>query len=151
MRSWGYATGNKGFCALRKLEDDLKIRKKIAVLPDLNLKIYINDKIMPLTEFIVISSMGQFVALLKKLHEITLCNDWKCHLKMSALIVLFWLVFLFSYKSISVDENTIYSVRFFDVLVQIHLYKWNMQGKLKKYNQTIYRINYVLYLIKTVN
>ena len=75
MRSWGYATGNKGFCALRKLEDDLKIRKKIAVLPDLNLKIYINDKIMPLTEFIVISSMGQFVALLKKLHEITLCND----------------------------------------------------------------------------
>ena len=49
---------------------DLKIRKRIAVLPDLHVKIYIDYKIMSLTEFIVITSMEQFAALLKKFDEI---------------------------------------------------------------------------------
>ena len=74
-RTWGYATGIKSFCPLQKLEDDLRIRKRIAVLPDLHVKIYIDDKIMPLTEFIVITSMEQFAALLKKFDEIPLCSD----------------------------------------------------------------------------
>ena len=56
-RTWGYATGMKSFCPLQKLEDDLRIIKRIAVLPDLHVKIYIDDKIMPLTKFIVITSM----------------------------------------------------------------------------------------------
>ena len=74
-RTWGYATGINSFCPLQKLEDDLRIRKRIAVLPDLDVKIYIDDKIMLLTEIIVITSIEQFAALLKKSDEIPLSSD----------------------------------------------------------------------------
>ena len=106
---------------------------------------------MPLTEFIVITSMEQLAALLKKFDEIPLSSDWNVHLEMTALIVHFWLIFFFFYKSISVDGNIIYWVRFLNVLIQNYLYKWtckeNKKNIIKQFIVlTIYCILLTLYI-----
>lgn len=72
---WGFNAERAEYCALQKMEDDLSVRKRVAVLPDMRVKIYLDDQIIPLTEFIVLVSMEQFTALLKSIDEIPLPEE----------------------------------------------------------------------------
>ena len=71
-RKWGFNAESTEFCALQKMEDDFSVRKRIAVLSNMHVRIYLDNKIIPLTEFIILNSVEQFTALLRSVDEIPL-------------------------------------------------------------------------------
>lgn len=69
---WAFTSKDGSFIRLQKLEEDLKVRKRVAILPNMSVKVYLDNEIVPFTEFITIVSIEQCEALLKKFDEIPL-------------------------------------------------------------------------------
>ena len=74
LKNWGYTTGWEDCVALQKVEMDMRVRKRVAVLSNLHVEIYIDDKIVPFSELIILVNMQHFIDLLKKVDEIPLSN-----------------------------------------------------------------------------
>lgn len=56
---WSYSTGNEMFFGFQKMESDCSVKKRIAFLQNGQINIYINDKIHPLSKFIVIADIEE--------------------------------------------------------------------------------------------
>ena len=67
--SWSYSRGNELFFGLQRVEDDGTIRKRVAVLPDLSLKIIVDNNLMPLCKYIKVRSIEEFENLLKDVND----------------------------------------------------------------------------------
>ena len=74
LKNWGYSTECEGYLALQKVEMDMRVRKRVAVLPNLHVEIYIDDKIVSFSELIILVNMQHFIDLLKKVDEIPISN-----------------------------------------------------------------------------
>lgn len=71
-RGWGYTEGNETFFGFQKMEADRRIRKRVAILPNLHAEIYIDDKIWPLSELIIITNVDHFLSLLRHVDALVL-------------------------------------------------------------------------------
>ena len=71
-RNWGYTTGYEDYVALQKVEMDMRVRKRVAVLSNLHVEIYIDDKIVSFSDLIILVNMQHFIDLLKKVDEISI-------------------------------------------------------------------------------
>lgn len=76
---WGYTTDLQNFIALQKLEknasQNARVRKRIAIFPDLHVKIFFDNQLIPLSEVIIITSVHHLVQLLKVVDKLPLSDD----------------------------------------------------------------------------
>ncbi|CAL1683858.1 unnamed protein product [Lasius platythorax] len=63
--NWGFSSGNDTFFGFMKAESDFSVRKRIAVFPNLHINIYIDDKIMPFSKHIKVTSIDDISEILK--------------------------------------------------------------------------------------
>lgn len=63
--NWGFSSGNDTFFGFMKAESDFSVRKRIAVFPNLHINIYIDDKIMPFSKHIKVTSIDNINEILK--------------------------------------------------------------------------------------
>jgi len=63
--NWGFSSGNDTFFGFMKAENDCSVRKRIAVFPNLHINIYIDDKIMPFSKHIKVTSIDDISEILK--------------------------------------------------------------------------------------
>jgi hypothetical protein len=63
--NWGFTSGNETFFGFQKAENDYSVGKRMVVFPNLHINIYINDKIMPFSKFIKVTSINEVSDILK--------------------------------------------------------------------------------------
>lgn len=63
--NWGFSSGNDTCFAFIKAENDYSIKKRIVVFSNLHTNIYIDDKIMPFSKHIKITSIDDINEILK--------------------------------------------------------------------------------------
>lgn len=63
--SWHHMTRNKDFVVFVELEGDFIIKKKVIIFKDLSVKIFINDNLFPLCQFIRLKNIVEVESLLK--------------------------------------------------------------------------------------
>lgn len=68
--NWGFSSGNDTFFGFMKAESDFSVRKRIAVFPNLHINIYIDDKIMPFSKHIKVTSINEISEILKTVDSI---------------------------------------------------------------------------------
>jgi len=68
--NWGFSSGNDKFFGFMKAENDFSVRKRIAVFPNLHINIYIDDKIMPFSKHIKVTSIDEISEILKTLDSV---------------------------------------------------------------------------------
>lgn len=62
---WSFLKGNESFFGFQKVELDYKVRKRVAVLSDERVVVYLDDNKMPFSKFIHIHSTNECSELLK--------------------------------------------------------------------------------------
>ena len=58
--NWSYSKGNELFFGSQRVENDGTIRKRVAVLPDLSLKIIVDNNLIPFCKYIKVGSIEEF-------------------------------------------------------------------------------------------
>lgn len=73
--NWGFSSGNDTFFSFIKAESDYRVRKRIAVFPNLRINIYIDDKIMPFSKHIKVTSISEISEILKTLDSVSFISS----------------------------------------------------------------------------
>lgn len=63
--NWSFSRGNTLFFGFQKVEQNGTIRKRVAVVPEFEIKVFIDDNLIPFCEFIRVISIAEFGKLLK--------------------------------------------------------------------------------------
>lgn len=65
---WSFSKGC-AFCGFQKVERNGIVRKRVAVIPEFDIKIFIDDNVIPFSEFIRVMDIKEFGTLLEIVDE----------------------------------------------------------------------------------
>lgn len=68
--NWSYVKGSANFCGFLKIEDT-NVTKKVIILKDLSVRVFVNEEINPLSEFMKIATFEEINRLLDAVDKMT--------------------------------------------------------------------------------
>ena len=66
---WNYSRGNELFFDFQRVEDNFTIGKRVAIVPPLKIKMFINDKLITFCKYIEVTCIEEFENLLREVDE----------------------------------------------------------------------------------
>lgn len=68
-KKWVFTKGNKSFFGFQQVEDNGFVRKRVAVLPECRIKIFVDDTLIPFCEYIRVMSIDELESILDKVDK----------------------------------------------------------------------------------
>lgn len=66
---WVYSKGNTLFFGFQRVENNGYVRKRVAVLPKYEIQIYVDDELIPFSEYIRVMNIDELGSILEKVDK----------------------------------------------------------------------------------